>query len=145
MQENRISFALAFLKQYYSPKVCASLKSARDNQIITKDNISIRKIDHTRLSIKASQHKYRQSKHGQARQSGRNEVKRFMILALKHPYSICKECHKRFKTSELTVDHIIPLKQGGSNHAYNLQLLCKRCNSSKRDNIPAGMLMFDKV
>jgi len=30
-----------------------------------------------------------------------------------------------------TVDHIVPLKMGGTDELDNVQLLCKRCNSSK--------------
>jgi 5-methylcytosine-specific restriction protein A len=47
-------------------------------------------------------------------------------LRLMQPYcSICK------RTSDLTVDHIIPLSSGGITVESNLQVLCRRCNSSK--------------
>lgn len=42
-----------------------------------------------------------------------------------------KEGRKCFGRDYPTVDHIIPLKNGGNDEISNVQLLCKRCNSSK--------------
>ncbi|MGC3818621.1 HNH endonuclease [Acinetobacter sp. G11] len=41
---------------------------------------------------------------------------------------ICKHCGS---TSDLTVDHIIPVIHGGSDELDNLQTLCRSCNSKK--------------
>jgi HNH endonuclease len=40
----------------------------------------------------------------------------------------CRNCTSRWR---LTIDHIIPISQGGSDRMNNLQTLCGPCNSSK--------------
>ncbi len=43
----------------------------------------------------------------------------------------CAGCQKRFEIQNLEIDHIIPKKDGGTDHADNLQLLCGHCNRVK--------------
>jgi 5-methylcytosine-specific restriction endonuclease McrA len=50
----------------------------------------------------------------------------------------CAACGK--KTKRLTVDHIIPLKKGGSNWPKNLQMLCATCNGSKNAKDPEAFM-----
>ena len=45
--------------------------------------------------------------------------------------NICKYCAKDFKTSELTVDHILPKSRGGKNTWKNLVAACVPCNQKK--------------
>lgn len=43
----------------------------------------------------------------------------------------CLCCGKREPEIQLTPDHVVSLKNGGTNDIGNIQPLCKRCNSSK--------------
>ena len=42
-----------------------------------------------------------------------------------------KKCLKCGSHDNLTIDHVIPVSMGGTNHHSNLQLLCRSCNSIK--------------
>lgn len=46
----------------------------------------------------------------------------------------CKLCGDDIRLN-FHIDHIIPLKKRGEHSIYNIQLLCPRCNCSKRDKI----------
>ena len=45
----------------------------------------------------------------------------------------CAICGKPVSYDDMTVDHIVPLSQGGNNHFANLQLACLPCNRMKAD------------
>ena len=51
----------------------------------------------------------------------------------------CNGCKQRFAARNLTVDHIKPLSQGGTERLTNLQLLCGTCNSVKGDRSQAQL------
>ncbi|MBD2256549.1 HNH endonuclease [Pseudanabaena sp. FACHB-2040] len=44
----------------------------------------------------------------------------------------CKGCGKTSSEAQLTIDHIIPLAQGGPDDISNLQALCSTCNQRKK-------------
>lgn len=44
---------------------------------------------------------------------------------------VCNGCRTHFPFRNMTVDHIVPQKHGGTDHEDNLQLLCGACNSTK--------------
>ena len=44
---------------------------------------------------------------------------------------LCNGCRTQFPFRNMTIDHIVPRSQGGTDHEENLQLLCGACNSTK--------------
>lgn len=60
-------------------------------------------------------------------------------------YQDCKCCGQtldREVPREMTVDHIIPQKCGGTNAITNLQVLCQPCNSRKKDKVNALAMKY---
>ena len=52
---------------------------------------------------------------------------------------LCEYCHtsERWQYVRFTIDHVIPLAQGGSDDANNLALACFHCNRKKADRLTA--------
>ena len=48
---------------------------------------------------------------------------------------VCQYCTKRFKESDLTIDHVIPRSKGGKNEWNNVAAACKPCNQQKGDHL----------
>ena len=55
-------------------------------------------------------------------------------LAVIREEQACRRCGA---TDDLTLDHIIPMRMGGSNERANLQCLCRGCNAPKKLNVVA--------
>jgi 5-methylcytosine-specific restriction endonuclease McrA len=53
------------------------------------------------------------------------------ILEEKKVAQHCFYCGKKMKERNKTIDHIVPIKKGGSNCFSNLAICCSRCNSIK--------------
>ena len=49
---------------------------------------------------------------------------------------LCYYCQRRFPSSGLTMDHIVPLIRGGKTVKGNLAVVCKECNSKKKYLLP---------
>ena len=45
----------------------------------------------------------------------------------------CMYCGRKLDKENVNVDHKTPVKRGGSDNRKNLQILCRRCNTRKRD------------
>lgn len=74
---------------------------------------------------------------------GSHTAAEWRAVLKKHGHK-CAACNT---SGDLTKDHIVPVSQGGSNYAFNLQPLCRPCNSAKHNRILAGVQfsLFDRV
>ncbi|MBI3805793.1 MAG: HNH endonuclease [Nitrospirae bacterium] len=45
---------------------------------------------------------------------------------------ICHYCGRKFKPTELTMDHIVPIGRGGKSTKGNVVPACKECNTNKK-------------
>ncbi|TNE99822.1 MAG: HNH endonuclease [Deltaproteobacteria bacterium] len=58
----------------------------------------------------------------------------------------CQYCYKKFPTSHLTFDHVMPVSRGGGTSWQNVVTCCVRCNNKKANKTPqeAGMTLMKK-
>ena len=49
----------------------------------------------------------------------------------------CQYCGKRFRTEDLTFDHVVPIARGGKKNWENIVTACWRCNNLKSGRTPA--------
>ena len=47
--------------------------------------------------------------------------------------STCTYCKGNFAVSSLTMDHVVPLSDGGKSTKSNVVVCCKACNTRKKD------------
>lgn len=61
--------------------------------------------------------------------SSNKALKYKLMVKLLEP--TCLYCETELKGEDLTLDHIVPKKHGGTNHVSNLELSCYDCNYDK--------------
>lgn len=61
-----------------------------------------------------------------AKLRGNHSVKELQKL-LQHSNYCCRLCN----STQISIDHIVPISKGGSNSIKNIQILCISCNSKK--------------
>ena len=76
----------------------------------------------------------------------RNEVKFNRRNIFARDKNKCQYCGKRQRTSELSLDHIIPKSMGGKSVWENIVCACAKCNVKKGGRTPrqAGMTLIQK-
>ena len=65
------------------------------------------------------------------------EIRNSQWWKKKRSLGICYYCGRKFKPTELTMDHIIPVIRGGKSTRGNLVTACKYCNNKKKYLLPA--------
>lgn len=54
---------------------------------------------------------------------------------------VCYHCEQKFKPTELTMDHLIPIARGGKSDKKNCVPCCKECNTQKGSKTRAEMAL----
>ena len=67
------------------------------------------------------------------RMRDKSPTKKNVLIRDKHT---CQYCGRRFPSSELTLDHVIPKARGGRTRWDNLVACCRRCNARKGGRSP---------
>jgi 5-methylcytosine-specific restriction endonuclease McrA len=65
---------------------------------------------------------------------GKITIQQWEELKKQYNYT-CPNCGRKEPEIKLTIDHIVPISQGGKNTIDNIQPLCKECNSKKLTKI----------
>lgn len=47
---------------------------------------------------------------------------------------MCSKCHKAFSKEQIEIDHVLPVRKGGTDDLWNLQPMCRHCNRQKGKN-----------
>lgn len=108
-QNNCENYSLSQYK-YYSSSLCKQTRS------------SYRKRPCVRSMLRIYKQNYRARKKSVGGVCSKNDLASLLASAR------CKKCNADHDT---VIDHIIPVKLGGSGNIQNLQILCRRCNSKK--------------
>ena len=58
---------------------------------------------------------------------------------------VCHYCGGKFKSEEMTMDHIVPISRGGKSAKNNIVAACKTCNSKKKYYTPAEIILRDDM
>lgn len=120
------------LARYYENRD-EKIKQTRDYQKRNKVTVDAYK----RLYRKTHPEKDAQDRHRRRPKINADEgdftSEQWRLLCVKYNYT-CLCCHTKAEDTPegtMTIDHVIPLSKGGSNHISNIQPLCRSCNSKK--------------
>lgn len=105
---------------------------AKKNNIIAKKNWKLKNKERVNYHTRIRSYRLRGA-------SGSHSLEQWQELKKRYDY-MCLCCKKHEPEIKLTEDHIIPISKGGSNDIFNIQPLCKSCNSIKFNKIKSYLL-----
>ena len=144
-----------YYKQYYQNNAKQIAEQRKQYQQDNQEHLTeYRKLwqQNNKEYIAEQQNQYRQTPKGKAGIKADNNNRRaaklnnggkhtstdilnlFELQSGKCPYCKAKLC--KTKRNSFHIDHVIPLSKSGSNDISNIQLLCPKCNMSKKDKLP---------
>lgn len=97
------------------------------------DNWIKRHPDKYRAANKAASQKYKAQKRGA--DVGDKHINSVIRSWKLEPNFVCYHCGKRFPSTVLQIDHVIPMSKGGKHTVSNICKSCWLCNIRKRDKI----------
>jgi len=134
-------------KQYYAKN---KEKFSKNFKIWAKENPEIvryhgyKYFQNHKVQVRKRHKKYRQlhihkitywnsSRRARKFQNGGSHTLQQWLHILQKTYGYCPKCKLYFGCKKLTKDHIKPLSKGGTDDIKNIQVLCQKCNSSKKN------------
>ena len=126
----------------------AEVVDVEDRHFATYDFASWRELSDLKAEFESDRHTWIGLVHGRIaapsviRLSKPDRFRRHRVpLSRRNIYlrdgNICQYCGRRFPTSELSIDHVVPRSRGGQNTWTNLVCACTTCNSRKAAQSPA--------
>lgn len=110
----------------------AKLRAERGQEI----NAKIAAWRKTPLGRESARRKHvrRQAAMAGARLLGSHTYAEWVVCKAEHDFR-CAGCYQQEPAIILTRDHVVPLSHGGTDDISNIQPLCRRCNSVKRNTL----------
>ena len=126
------TYKLAYLTQEQYNRICDAVSNLRRLKELDGHSCAvIRNIykHHRDNFYKIKELEYQEPRLHAQKFIGKKKIREFIFKRDKYKCLCCRG------NNILTIDHIVPIYKGGVNRLYNLQTLCKSCNSSKGTKI----------
>ncbi len=101
-----------------------------NSDVIQEQNRAYRKANPDKLSAKWQRRRARIKGNG-----GTFSAEELAAMRIEQA-GVCAYCQRQYDPDALTVDHVIPIDQGGRHERENIVLACGICNSSKSNRTP---------